>query len=318
MNSFGEILLRKLKENLFFNKGKNKAVILAYHRVLKNSDAMHGGIINSYAFDKQMEVLSKLFNVIKLSEVSGYIRNNSLPDYSVCITFDDGYADNFEVALPILKKWNLPATFFIATGFLDGGIMWNDSITESIRTFPGKRLDLRSSGLGVYDISDSSRYKISREIVLSVKYFPYDKRQKLVSTLIKKSGIDVPNNIMMSSEQVKGLVDSGMDVGAHTINHPILSKIPLEDASNEIVESKKILAHLTNTEVDLFAYPNGRPESDYTQEHVNIIQQQGFKAAVSTNWNTVTSASNLFELPRMGYLDSNQYKFYYHMINSFS
>jgi hypothetical protein len=102
----------------------------------------------------------------------------SLPARAVCVTFDDGYADNAEVALPILRKHRVPATFFIATGYLDGGRMFNDTVTESIRAISTPTLDLASLGLGrlVLDTVEAKRAAIAR-ILPVLKYLPAPERE---------------------------------------------------------------------------------------------------------------------------------------------
>jgi len=317
MNLFVENMLR-VTRNLVLPFGcKDKVVILAFHRVLKETDSMISGVINEVDFDKQMEVLHKLFNVIKLSDLINKKNKGTIPDYAVCITFDDGYADNYEIALPILKKWDLPATFFISTGFLDGGIMWNDSILESVRTTNHETLDLRHIGLGIHQLTDATRYSVARKIILESKHLPMAMRNSVVSELRNISGTKLRSDYMMSTEQVRYLAREGMDIGAHTVNHPILSKLSVDEAMQEIIDSKNQLTELTNTNIELFAYPNGKPGEDYTAEHADIVKEAGFSAAVSTEWGYVNSDSRFYELPRMGFSDSNQFKFFYHMVRGY-
>ena len=109
---------------------RRKLLILTYHRVLDDVEGIVGGI-SVESFGKQIEVLSRYFQVLRLDRASMLLSEHKLPPRAACITFDDGYADNFENALPILEKHNIPATFFIAAGYLDGGIMWNDIVIEA-------------------------------------------------------------------------------------------------------------------------------------------------------------------------------------------
>ena len=113
--------------------GGGRLSILVYHRVLPRSDAMLAGEVEAAAFDWQMALLAEYFQVLPLSEAVHRLHSGTLPARAACVTFDDGYADNHDTALPILQKWRLPATFFIATAYLDGGWMWNDAVTESLR-----------------------------------------------------------------------------------------------------------------------------------------------------------------------------------------
>ena len=97
---------------------KKKLFILIYHRVLDEPDFMRPGEVDKIKFAWQMELLSKYFNVLSMSDALEKIQKNTLPPRAVCITFDDGYADNYHNALPILKNNQLTATFFISSGYL--------------------------------------------------------------------------------------------------------------------------------------------------------------------------------------------------------
>ena len=103
---------------------------------------------------------------------------------------------------------------------------------------------------------------------------------------------------MMTPEQVQGLAQRGMDVGAHTVSHPILTRLDPAAARQEIVANKEHLEQLLGGSVRLFAYPNGVPQQDYTAEHVQMVRDCGFAAAVTTAWGAATARSDRFQLPR--------------------
>ena len=107
--------------------------ILIFHRVLAQVDPLFPEEVDAARFDVICGWLRRWFNVLPLDAAVRRLRDGSLPRRAAAITFDDGYADNHDIALPILKKHGLPSTFFIATGFLDGGCMWNDTVIEAIR-----------------------------------------------------------------------------------------------------------------------------------------------------------------------------------------
>jgi hypothetical protein len=110
-----------------------KLSILIYHRVLPVPDPLFPTETTVESFDAQLGLLKSLFNVLPLPEAVARLKAGTLPARAASITFDDGYADNFTRALPILQKHGLHATFFIATAYLDGGRMFNDTVIESIR-----------------------------------------------------------------------------------------------------------------------------------------------------------------------------------------
>ena len=99
-----------------------------------------------------MRWIRSWFNVLPLALAVERLRQGDLPARALAITFDDGYADNAEVAAPILERLGLPATFFVTTGFLQGGCMWNDRVIEALRNCAADELDLSELGLGTLDL----------------------------------------------------------------------------------------------------------------------------------------------------------------------
>jgi peptidoglycan/xylan/chitin deacetylase (PgdA/CDA1 family) len=273
--------------------------ILIYHRVVPEPDPLVPDTVCAAEFDRQLAVLKRWFTVLPLREATARLRNGTLPVRAACITFDDGYADNVTVAMPCLRRRGLPAVFFLATSFIDGGRMWNDSLIETVRRVRGDTLDARSLGLGMLLLSsiDLRRQAISN-LLAAIKYLPSEQRQARVEELAAQACGDLPSDLMMTREQVRGLQASGMEVGAHTITHPILATLDLQRARREIGDCKNELEAIIGTRVSLFAYPNGKPGRDYRAEHVDMVKRLGFEAAVSTAWGVAHAASDPFQLPR--------------------
>ncbi len=119
--------------------------ILVFHRVLPEPDPLFPDCRMRRGFARSVGWLHRWFNVLPLDEAIGRLAGGTLPERAAAITFDDGYADNFTVALPLLRERGSTATFFVATGFLDGGRMLNDTIIEAIRRCSRENLDLGSS-----------------------------------------------------------------------------------------------------------------------------------------------------------------------------
>jgi peptidoglycan/xylan/chitin deacetylase (PgdA/CDA1 family) len=273
--------------------------ILIYHRVLPNQDKLRPSIIDATRFNNHIRHLSNNYNVIPLIDAIERLQNNTLPKKSLCITFDDGYLDNVEVALPILKKHKLTATFFVSTGFLDGKSMWNDLVIESVRAASQSVLDLSKQELGKYDVSTLiKKRRTIRDIILELKYFPPDERLDKIKSMMQELGLNKRKSLMMNPKQITELYDAGMGIGAHTVNHPILTAIDEQAARFEIESGKRELEGIINSSVDLFAYPNGKPGQDYGPEHVTIVKNLGFVAAVSTAWGVSRSDSDIYQLPR--------------------
>ena len=272
---------------------------LIYHRVHPSMDPLFPGEVDAARFDLTLGWLKQLFNVIPLGEAVDRLQAGTLPARPACITFDDGYADNESVALPLLKKHGLHATFFVSSGYLDGGRMWNDTLIEAVRAYQGDRLDLSHMDLAVYPTSTAAEKRAVIDALIDAhKYLPPAKRQHSVNAVAEHAGVSLPRDLMMTSDQVRGLSAAGMTVGAHTVSHPILSSLDADRARSEIAQARETLQAITRDPVDLFAYPNGKPEKDYLPAHVSMVRQLGFKAAVSTAHGTARHGDDVFELPR--------------------
>jgi peptidoglycan/xylan/chitin deacetylase (PgdA/CDA1 family) len=284
--------------------------ILIYHRVLRQQDPLFPEEIDAWAFDHQMRMLKAGFNIIPLGDAVRAMRNGRMPPRAACITFDDGYADNEEVALPILKKHGIPATFFIATGFLDGGRMWNDTVIETVRQAHGATLDLSTIGLDAFDIgSIEQRRQTISTLLRKLKYLPLDERQGQIDQICRLVPVELPANLMMKSGQVANLHNAGMEIGGHTVNHPILARLDSREVRNEIATGKETLENIIHAPVRLFAYPNGKPVQDYLPEHVEIVKSLGFEAAVSTAGGAARRCDDLYQLPRFTPWDKAQLRF---------
>ena len=276
-----------------------RLTVLLYHRVMSIADSLLPDEPDAIAFDSQMAVLARVCNVLPLSEALERMRRGVLPERAVSITFDDGYRDNLEVAVPVLQRHGLGATFFIATGFLDGGRMMHDTIVETVRRLPSGQLDLEWIGLGQRQIDDlASRLALIGELVGQVKYLPFDQRRDACDRLGSLSPSDLPTDLMMTSAQVRDLHSAGMHVGAHTHDHPILARLSVGEARHQIARSREELARLTGSAPRLFAYPNGKPTLDYSREHVELVREAGFDAAVSVAFGCATRDSDHFQIPR--------------------
>ena len=277
--------------------GRHGLSIMIYHRVLAAPDPLFPGEIDREAFGTQLALLKSSCNVLALEDAVRLMRGGRLPPRAACITFDDGYADNAVEALPILQRFGLPATFFVATGFLDGGRMWNDTVIELVRKAPGACFDARTARLGLLPLDGpQARRAAIGALIGHLKYLPMEQRLALVERLAGEADYALAQDLMMSSAQVCQLHAAGMGIGAHTVNHPILAAIPGRQAGDEIAAGKQRLETLLGAPVALFAYPNGKPNVDYRAEHVGIVRELGFEGAVSTAWGG--RAADLYQLPR--------------------
>ena len=115
--------------------------ILIYHRVTATPDRLFPDQVDARRFERQLRLLKRWFRLLPLSEAVRRLGGRRLRPRAACLTLDDGYADNAAVVLPILQRHGVPAAFLIASGYLDGGCMWNDAVIEVVRNAPGERLE---------------------------------------------------------------------------------------------------------------------------------------------------------------------------------
>lgn len=291
----------KALASLMSGKGQNgRLSILIYHRVLATPDSLFPHEVTVERFDRQLSLLKQVFNILPLTSAIDALKKGQLPPRSACITFDDGYADNYQLALPVLIKHQLHATFFIATAYLNGGRMFNDSVIEAIRNAKSDFIDLDNLQLGKHDVSTpTAKAKAIGHILPLVKYQPVDKREATVEALAKQvTHAPLPENLMMTTSELRLLHASGMEIGGHTQRHPILAGLDDTTARDEILAGKHWLEETLGSRVRVFAYPNGRPGADYRTEQARLIESLGFEGAVSTQWGVSTHRTDPYQLAR--------------------
>jgi peptidoglycan/xylan/chitin deacetylase (PgdA/CDA1 family) len=295
---------------------KKKITILTYHRVLSRHDPYREGDVLLRVFDAQMRMLSRFYRVMTLADAVTAQAEGRLPYRAMVVTFDDGYADNHDVDLPILQNYGIPATFFVATGFLNGGRMWNDTIIDAVAQTNETKLDLTDTDMGNYDCNGTAnRIYTIEKLIGKLKYLPTEERLMRCARVLQATRTTLSNDLMMRSDQIRAMADAGMEIGGHTVNHPILSQVGDEIAVKEIANGKAELEGMTQKEVTSFAYPNGRPEQDFQDKHASMVEQAGFKAAVTTERGMAYADNHRFRLPRFTSWDQSAVKFLLRMIH---
>jgi peptidoglycan/xylan/chitin deacetylase (PgdA/CDA1 family) len=280
--------------------GARRLPILIFHRVQPQADALFPGEMHAARFDALVRMLAGAFRIRTLGEAAARLADGTLEPRTLVITFDDGYADNAEVALPILRRHGVAASFFVSTGFLDGGRMWNDTVIEAFRATRVDSADLACVGLGRLPLGDlAQRRSAIGDVLPRVKYLPLAQREEVLAQLLQALGQPpLPAPPMMRSAQVGELARAGMEIGGHTVRHPILTELDESEAEAEIAQGRSRLAELAQREIEVFAYPNGVPGRDYDARHVGIVRKLGFKAAVSTAPGAARCGADLLQLPR--------------------
>ncbi|MDO8047279.1 polysaccharide deacetylase family protein [Janthinobacterium sp. SUN211] len=290
--------------------------ILIYHRVLARPDPLFPGEVDAALFQRQLRLLKRFYTPLPLGDAVRRLQDGSLPPRAACITFDDGYADNAQVALPLLQRHGLHATFFIATGYLDGGQMWNDTVIDAVRQAPGAVLDLRAQELGAFPVATLAQRQAAIATLLGrLKYLPFAQRQRLAMQIRRQAGARASAPAMLSTAQLRQLHGAGMTMGGHTASHPILSTLAERAAQLDIANGKQQLESLIQAPVTLFAYPNGKAGRDYGAPHVAMVKRLGFQAAVATDWGVARPGADLdlLQLPRFTPWDRGRLAFLWRM-----
>ena len=304
------MLTRLLLRSLAPAGTRAKLSIFIFHRVLPESDPHLPWEPNAAQFDWMVGLIADNFKLLPLGEAVRRLASSSLPPAAASITFDDGYADNLSVAAPILKRYGATATFFIATGFLDGRRMWNDDVIEAIRRAPPGMLDLEEFDLGLHEITDAaSRVKAYGVMLDRLKYFDHSRRSVVAREIAGRNGVQPASDLMMTSAHVQELRSQRMEIGAHTHTHPILELMPDTRAEEEMAGGRERLEALLGERIALFAYPNGEPGKDFSSRHALMARRLGFSAAVSTAAGAASQLSDVFQLPRFTPWDRTPMRF---------
>lgn len=278
---------------------KSRLCIVNYHRILEAPDPLLENEPDVTTFREHMKMLADCFQVLPMEQALAALKQGRLPSRAVCITFDDGYSSVHDLALPVLREFGLPATLFVTSGYVGNGEnMWNDRIIDAIRRAPGEVLDLRASGAGTYPIGNTPARSLAvRQVTAHAKYLPPEGRRRLVAELESLTGPGT-RPLMLDADMVRKLQASGVEIGAHTVSHPILTSLPDEDARAEIADSKTDLEAILGQPVRYFAYPNGKTGLDFDERHVAMVREAGFSAAFSTTPGPVGPSDDFYTLPR--------------------
>jgi len=289
---------------------RGRLSVFIFHRVLESADPLLPQQPDAAHFERIVQFISRSFTVLTLGDAISRLASGTLPAAAAAITFDDGYLDNWTVALPILRRYGVPATFFIATGFLDGGRMWNDDIIEAVRLAPGPELDWSAYGLGTHDVrSPSARVHCYSTVLDKLKYFDHAQRAACAREIAARAGVPPASSLMMRTEHVQAMRRERIEIGAHTHTHPILNSIGDEEAMREIKGGKERLEAMIGETIDLFAYPNGVPERDFSPRHVDMVRDAGFRAAVTTAPGAAATGCAPFLVPRYTPWGRSMWKF---------
>lgn len=285
--------------------------ILMYHSVREPGDGRVDPsiVVTPSNFEWQVSYLARHTSVIALEQFICSVRDRiPIPRNSTIITFDDGYKDNFTCAYPILKKYGMPATFFLATDYIGTGrVKWENRLSYLISrstvregvvnwpTLPQGRRTFRIASPG-------EKAEAIYDLVRLLSDAPQDEREAVLDHIQREFGVDsydMDPDAMLSWDDVRAMdATPGISFGSHSASHPRLSALSENDLQREIGGSKQQIEAEIGKEVAFFSYPSGSP-ADYDERVKAILKANGFACAATTVYGQNDARSDLFELKRV-------------------
>jgi peptidoglycan/xylan/chitin deacetylase (PgdA/CDA1 family) len=275
--------------------------ILSYHRVNDDHDPFFPARPTE-VFERQMAYIARWYRVLPLEAMVEGIRRGGLPRNALAITIDDGYRDTLTHVAPILARHGLPATVFLATGFIGTAeVPWFDRLALAFKTTKAEQFGTPWGECLTLGSTDD-RLQAMERTVQYLKSLPDDDLRRQVDGLL--SSLDVTDqkgfkNLMLTWDDVHALLGLGFSIGAHTVNHPILSRVSAQRAWTEILGSRTMIESACGRSPRTFAYPNGGP-GDYTEAVKQLVREAGFAGAVTTRFGLNGPETSPYELRRGG------------------
>ena len=284
------------------------ALILGYHRIDSPMGAFDEVCVSPENFAQHLDELRKHTYPIHLSALVQHLKDGSLPERAIAVTFDDGYADNFYTAKPLLEKYEIPTTVFICTGYMGKEFWWDelerlvlgsqaDSHTLHLQA-GGKQFKWHETNASLKAEKCALRHEFCRDLYQFLLSLDVEDQNNALGCIrswseVSSPGLSTPR--AMNEYELLRLVDGGLiEIGAHTRYHPMLTQLSHERQKEEIQSSKKDLETLFSKKIAGFAYPNGRA----TEDAKRLVREMDFTYACTSLHDVVGPRSDLFELTR--------------------
>lgn len=258
-------------------------------------------------FEKQIEYLKANYKILSLQELIIYLNKRRIPNESIVITFDDGYADNLYEAASILVKHNTAATIFITGGMIDSNVeFWWDSLEYIFLSGVAnikKELEIKIDGIkyqwNIEKTEDATM--VYHEIQPLIKALPIMERDEKINELYMWSGLQkkqrASHAILLKKELEKLSQLNCIEIGAHTQFHPRLSNETVKVQMDEIAGSKISIENIIGKKVKSFSYPFGSKE-DFSQISVQIVKDAGYNCGLANIQDEVTKITDVYKIPR--------------------
>lgn len=292
---------------------EHPCIILLYHRIVDNSSRYlnKGASVHHHIKDFRREIryFKRNFQMLSMDEVVDQIKlGKGFKRPSIAITFDDGYLDNYTLAYPVLKKHGVPATLYVTTGLIgtpDG--IWTEQVGIAFLETKKDHLDfpVLLGDKTIPIMTKDEKKQANSEVSEALKLRPDDERRKLIRELFEKLEVGetfgrFEERTMLNWDEVQEMSKDGMTIGSHSHTHPILSQMPIENAKEEIFNSKRVVEKKVHISVKHFSFPNGR-EEDFSEELRDFCRKIGFESVASVVYGPYdVSRKDPFALKRVG------------------
>lgn len=292
---------------------KGKSIILMYHRVIDDAPSQvimqPGMYVTKSTFEMHIKYLKDHFELVSLDNILTN-QHNQVDQHNYqatcAITFDDGWRDNYTNALPILKKYKVPATIFLSINFIGtNDWFWPEKVyyllqksTEPERCCNSEVKYLLSQKMGIHiSKNNADLISLGNKIVDRIKSFPSTYIEDFIVEWGGFLNDTFPQKrLFLNWAEIKDMSRHGMTFGSHTMSHRILTGLPKKEKESEIEESFEVLKEAKINLTPIFSYPNG----DYDRETLDTIRYSRYRGAVTTLYGINNSHTDPFRLKRIG------------------
>lgn len=310
------------------NRQRRRIPILMYHSIFddtstKNDQSYYsliGMSVSKTCFISHMEIIRDRYQTIQFSDIVQYMTTGSpLPPRPIILTFDDGLRDNFSVAYPILKQYDLTATFFIiGNTLIERGYVWLHILYDILDSLDGKSFQFSREDIHIDETSLTEKRKLLVGAKLKKILFEvhYDTKISILKDICDQNGIDFPTvadrSQYMSESDLRRLHCDGFEIGAHSMTHDNLSMLTDRQKEEEIVRSSDIIRNITTASVVPFSYPYGTKAS-FDSVLIKILKNNSINCAVTTIEGMNSDRSDMYALKRIEIGNFNRFKFEAHL-----
>jgi peptidoglycan/xylan/chitin deacetylase (PgdA/CDA1 family) len=251
-------------------------------------------------FEQYVSFLSRCYRVMDLVELVERSQNGDVPERAVAVTFDDGYRDNYDYAFPILKKYGLTATIFVATGAIDTGeTLWHDRVFDAFRFTEKTRAEVVP--LGSLSLDPFLERRQSLQKTLAHAKTLHGAERELFVGAVENALIPgkrpSEESRMLTWDEIREMHQGGMRFGSHTVTHTIVTRLPSDTLLAELRSSRERLNEQLDAPISSFAYPNGQA-ADYDEASKNALKACGYSFAVTSRAGMNRAFADPFELRR--------------------